>query len=113
MVVLLLRAAKASLRGEVSRWMIEPEAGVFVGNLPARVRDKLWERVAHETDESAVMIFSARNEQGFEVRHIGRAFRSPVDFDGLTLIRQWQNRPTRPRLRLETGGADDAPDASA
>ena len=45
MVVLILEDARPALRGLLSRWLIEPRAGVFVGRLSARVRDRLWKRV--------------------------------------------------------------------
>lgn len=87
MVVLIVTAAKPGLRGELSRWMIEPHAGVFVGNVGARIRDRLWEKVEREMKEgSALMLFSARTEQGFLVRSHGDRSRLPVDFEGLTLI---------------------------
>ncbi|MBS1705480.1 MAG: type I-E CRISPR-associated endoribonuclease Cas2 [Armatimonadetes bacterium] len=88
MVVLILTAVKPGLRGELSRWFIEPQAGVFVGNLSARVRDKLWEKVERDvTEGSAVLVFSARTEQGFAIRAHGDRRRMPVDFEGLSLIR--------------------------
>jgi CRISPR-associated protein Cas2 len=73
--------------------MIEPQAGVFVGNVSARVRDKLWEKVEREVKEgSAVLLFSARTEQGFAVRCHGDRSRMPVNFEGLTLIRRFIDR---------------------
>lgn len=88
MVVLIVTAVKPGLRGEISRWMIEPQAGTFVGNMSARVRDRLWAKVEREvTEGSAVMAFSARTEQGFAVRVHGDRRRIPVDFEGITLIR--------------------------
>jgi CRISPR-associated protein Cas2 len=69
--------------------MIEPHAGVFVGNLPARVRDRLWERVLREVWEgSAVMLYSSRTEQGFSIRSRGDRRRNPLEFEGITLIQQ-------------------------
>jgi CRISPR-associated protein Cas2 len=90
MVVMILTAVKPGLRGELSRWLIEPQAGVFVGKLSARVRDRLWEKVvtAKVAEGSAVMLYSSRTEQGFTVRLHGERMRMPVDFEGLTLIRQ-------------------------
>ena len=64
MVVLIVTAVRPGLRGELSRWMIEPQAGTFVGNVPARVRDRLWDKVVREVKEgSAVLLFSARTER--------------------------------------------------
>lgn len=94
MVVLIVSAVKPGLRGELTRWMIEPEAGVFVGRLSARVRERLWEKVVRSvTEGSAMMISASRTEQGFElVCHEDRD-RLPVDFEGLTLI----SRRLKPR----------------
>lgn len=87
MVILILNAVKPGLRGELSRWMIEPRAGVFVGHLSSRIRDRLWEKIMYEVEDGdALLIASSRNEQGFEVRVHGDPVRYPVDFDGLTLI---------------------------
>jgi CRISPR-associated protein Cas2 len=88
MVVLIVEDAKPALRGLLSRWLIEPRAGVFVGRLSARVRDRLWERVANSGKvQGALLIHGAQNEQGFAVRSCGDTSREPVDFEGLTLIR--------------------------
>ena len=46
MIVLILSAAPASLRGSMTRWLLEVSPGVFVGHLSARVRDELRRRVA-------------------------------------------------------------------
>jgi CRISPR-associated protein Cas2 len=88
MVVLIVRTVPPGLRGELSRWMLEFQAGVFVGQVPSRVREKLWLKVISKSREgSAIMIVPARNEQGFAVRCHGDTAREPVDFDGITLMR--------------------------
>ena len=87
MVILILRRTTPGLRGELSRWMIEPQAGVFVGNISALVRDKLWQSVLEQApDASAMMFYGAQTEQGFAMRCAGDDTRRPRDFDGLTLI---------------------------
>ncbi|MCX7801227.1 MAG: type I-E CRISPR-associated endoribonuclease Cas2e [Fimbriimonadales bacterium] len=87
MTVLILTAVKPGLRGELTRWLLEPKAGVFVGRLGARVRDKLWARIERDLrDGDAVLICSAQNDQGFEIRCLGDPTRVPIDFEGLTLI---------------------------
>ena len=48
MVVLVLERVPTSLRGELTRWMLEPKAGVFVGTMSALVREQLWEKVSHD-----------------------------------------------------------------
>ncbi|NUL81823.1 MAG: type I-E CRISPR-associated endoribonuclease Cas2 [Armatimonadetes bacterium] len=88
MVVLVMTAVKPSLRGQLSRWMIEVSAGVFVGALSARVRDGLWDIVTEEAGEgSAALVYTADTEQGFAIRVCGDPDREPVDYDGITLMR--------------------------
>lgn len=87
MIVLILEKAPSSLRGEVTRWMIELHTGVFAGNLSALVRDKLWEYICSKiTSGSAMMLQSAANEQGYVIRTYGTTSRKVRSFDGLTLI---------------------------
>jgi len=88
MVVLLLERVPASLRGELSRWMIEPKTGVFVGKVSAMVREKLWDKACKGARDGAAMIlYSSNTEQGFSVRSHGDTSRTPVDMEGLMLIR--------------------------
>lgn len=88
MVVLIVERAKPGLRGELSRWMIEPRAGVFVGRMSALVRDCLWEKVCREVGAGgAIMIHSAQTEQGFAIRTFGKTRREIVDYEGLFLVR--------------------------
>ncbi len=76
-----------SLRGEVSRWMLELRPGVFVGNISALVREKLWEHICQKTKNGAVtMLQSAANEQGYCIRTFGNTSRRVKEFDGLQLI---------------------------
>lgn len=88
MVVLMLERVSAGLRGEISRWMIEPKTGVFVGNLSAMVRDKLWEKAQQSTKDGAgMLIYNCKSEQGFNIRTFGDTSREPVNMEGLWLIK--------------------------
>lgn len=88
MVILILERVPAGLRGELSRWMIEPRAGVFVGNVSALVRDKLWDKVEQQArGGAALLLHTARTEQGFRVRSHGDPSRTPVDLEGVALVR--------------------------
>jgi CRISPR-associated protein Cas2 len=89
MVLIAMRRVKASLRGKLSRWMLEIGTGVFVGSLSARVRDLLWEAVcAGRGAGECAMVFPARNEQGFLVRSEGEARYEVIDREGLQLVRR-------------------------
>ncbi|WP_026460646.1 type I-E CRISPR-associated endoribonuclease Cas2e [Schaalia suimastitidis] len=86
MLVLVLSSVPEGLRGHVTRWLLEISPGVFVGQLSARVRDRLWETVTRTMGEGrAVMVFRARNEQGLQFLTWGDPW-MPTDFEGLTLI---------------------------
>lgn len=88
MVVFIFEKVPATLRGELSRWLIEPRAGIFTGRLSGIVRDKLWETAKRRTrGGSAILLYSAPTEQGFIVKSHGDPKRTLVRLDGLDLIR--------------------------
>jgi CRISPR-associated protein Cas2 len=86
MIVLILERVTPSLRGELTRWLIQPKTGVFVGRVSARVRDLLWKRVAGSVRKgAAILIHSDDTEQGFAIRSLGDTGRLIEDFEGLYL----------------------------
>lgn len=88
MVLIVLERVPPGLRGEITRWMLELRAGVFLGNLSAMVRDRLWLRACESMGEGAgVLVYSTDNEQGFAIDYYGERTREPVDFEGLFLVR--------------------------
>jgi len=88
MVVMVLENVPVSLRGELTRWLIEPHAGVFVGHVNAMVRDRLWDKCCKAKRAGGVVqIWSTNTEQRFKMRAHGNAQREIVEFDGLQLIR--------------------------
>ena len=88
MVVLILERVTPSLRGELTRWLIEPHPGVFIGHISAMVRDRLWEKCCQAAGEGAVLqAWSKNNEQHFSLRTWGHTRREVVDFVGLYLVR--------------------------
>ena len=87
MIVMILERVPAALRGELSRWLLEPQSGVFVGHVSARVRDKLWEKACRKQNGGSVFqIWSTNNEQRFQMRMFGRASRTIIEMEGLQLI---------------------------
>ena len=87
MVVILMEKVPASLRGEITRWLLELRTGVFVGNVSALVRDKLWDTICQKTlGGNAMLLQSAANEQGYKIRTSGDTSRTVREFDGLQLI---------------------------
>jgi len=90
MLVMCLKRVPQSLRGELTRWLIEPRPGVFVGQVSAMVRDRLWEKCCKRATYhgGVVQIWTTNNEQGFDMRTYGALWREVVDYEGLKLVRQ-------------------------
>ncbi|GMA16858.1 hypothetical protein GCM10025871_31890 [Deinococcus metallilatus] len=87
MIVMTLEAVPPSLRGELSRWLLEVQPGVYVGNASALVRDLLWDKVVqHARTGRCTQLYRANNEQGFAVRLHGDPKRRLVELDGFQLI---------------------------
>jgi CRISPR-associated protein Cas2 len=85
-VVLILSACPAGLRGHLTRWLIEAAAGVFVGQVSARVRDLLWLRTVEMARHGrALMIYQTDSEQGLAFKTHGHHW-NPTDFDGIILM---------------------------
>ncbi|MBL1149297.1 MAG: type I-E CRISPR-associated endoribonuclease Cas2 [Armatimonadetes bacterium] len=88
MTVFVCNDVSPRLRGQLSRWLIEVDAGLFVGRVSALVRDLLWKKVVREVREgSATLVYRAPTEQGFEIRTCGDSSRSVVSLDGVLLVR--------------------------
>lgn len=89
MVVMVLERVPPSVRGELTRWMLEVHAGVFVGNPSAMVRDKLWDKVCQSAGQGGcVLLHADTSEQGFAIRTWGPTRRAIEDYDGLLLVRR-------------------------
>ena len=88
MIVLTLSKCPQGLKGDVTKWLMEVNTGVYVGKLSARVRDLLWKRVCeHCGSGKATMVFTVRNEQGFSF-YVHNTDWKPTDFDGLLLLKK-------------------------
>jgi len=88
MVTFVVEAAPDSLYGELTRWLLEPKHGVFVGNVNAMVREKLWKKIQNSGNETnAIMIFNTDNEQGYALEMIGEPKRCVIDIEGIELIK--------------------------
>lgn len=98
MVMMILEKVPTSLRGELTRWLIEPHTGVFVGHVNAMVRDQLWDKCCKAKRAGGVVqIWSTNTEQRFKMRVAGATKRTVADFDGLQLIRVPCTRNSKPQ----------------
>ena len=89
MVVLMVESVPPGLRGQLSKWMLEPKAGVFVGTVSGAVRELLWEMACKEVADGGVtLIYRTDNEQGFAIRSYGDTTRQVEEWEGLFLVRR-------------------------
>lgn len=88
LTVIVWRNAPAGARGQLTRWMLELEPGVFVGRLSARVREGLWERALEADAGEATLVLACRHGLGFELRQVGIPNWRAVEFDGVQLVRR-------------------------
>jgi CRISPR-associated protein Cas2 len=95
MVVITLTDCPIGLRGDLTKWLLEIQPGVFVGNINSRVREKLWERIKSSCKNArVVMVYNTNGEQKLGFKVFGGAW-EPIDFDGIKLIL----RPSPSRLK--------------
>lgn len=87
MLVIVVENVPPRLRGRLAVWMIEIRAGVYVGDLSAKVREMLWKQIeAGIEDGNAIMTWSTNTESGFDFMTLGKNRRLPVEYDGLKLV---------------------------
>lgn len=87
MLVIVVENVPHRLRGRLAVWLIEIRAGVYVGDLSARVREMIWAQIVDGLEEgNAIMAWSTNTESGFDFLTLGENRRLPVEFDGLKLV---------------------------
>lgn len=89
MIVMILETVPVSLRGELTRWLIEPHTGIFVGHVSGMVRDRLWDKCCKRLNRrgGVIQIWSTNTEQKFKMRTHGITKREIVELEGIRLIR--------------------------
>lgn len=86
MIVITLTKVSQSLRGDLTKWYQEIQTGVYVGNVSARIRDLLWERIIKNIGNGeATMVYNAKNELGYQIKTTRRGY-EVADFDGIPLM---------------------------
>jgi CRISPR-associated protein Cas2 len=86
MIVITLTDCPMTLRGDLTKWLLEINAGVFVGQVNKRIRGHLWERVIKFAKNGrATMVYSTNNEQHLDFKTHGNTW-IPIDFDGIKLM---------------------------
>lgn len=88
MVVLSVTRCPPQLRGDLTKWFIEIDIGVYVGKVSARVREKVWSRVCDNIKKGkAIMVYSTNSEQGFQILTHNTSW-IPVDCEGIWLMQK-------------------------
>lgn len=94
MIVITLTNTPPALRGDLTRWCQEIQTGVYVGDVSARVRDKLWERVQTNIGNGeATLVYNTNNEQGYAFKTT-RKSKQVVDLDGMLFVKHVVNQET-------------------
>lgn len=97
MVVVVLTDCPPKLRGDLSKWFFEINTGVYVGNVSARVRERIWERICENIKHGqATMVYSATGEQKMEFCVHNTSWKI-VDYDGIKLMQ----RPLPKQMKVE------------
>ena len=86
--VLILSNCPPKLRGDMTKWFVEINSGVYVGSLNNRVREGIWKRVCDNIKGGqATMVFHADNEQQMDF-YVHNTTWEAVDLDGIKLMRR-------------------------
>ncbi len=102
MVVLSVTNCPLQLRGDLTKWFIEIDIGVYVGKISTRVREKIWLRVCDNIKTGkAIMVYSTNSEQGFAILTHNTEW-TPVDCEGIWLM-QKNNPIVAPQQILPKG----------
>ncbi len=81
----------------MSRWLLEPKTGTFLGSPSARVRDELWQRAIKQAKEGSVLqMWTDSNPQGFSYRQYGVKERRFIDIEGMSLVCIERHTPDSP-----------------
>ena len=93
MVAVSLTNCPPKLRGDLSKWLLEINTGVYVGQVSARVREALWKRICENVGSGqATMVFSTNNEQRFDF-YVHNTLWRPADFNGIKLMKHMNTVP--------------------
>ncbi|GID27493.1 type I-E CRISPR-associated endoribonuclease Cas2e [Paractinoplanes brasiliensis] len=98
MIVIVLTSCPPGLRGHLTQWLLEISAGVYVGHVNTRIRDRLWARVVDMAGPGrALLVYQKHSEQRLSFAVHDHHW-EPVDLDGVMLIRRPGESPFNPAL---------------
>ena len=83
MTVIVLQKAPDYLRGELTRYLYEISNGVYAGEINAKIRELLWNKIEKTKNISASLIYPSKSEQKFAFRSIGDNRFAMQEIDGI------------------------------
>lgn len=87
MLVVVTENVPPRLRGRLAVWLLEVRAGVYIGDVSAKIREMIWEQISVLAEGgNVVMAWATNSESGFEFQTVGENRRIPVDLEGLRLV---------------------------
>ena len=96
MLVLSIEHSSDSLRGYLTRHLQSIKSGIYVGNINARIRQEIVNKIEAELEEhgtiSALLVYNDANELGYTVKSIGDPSKKIINYDGLDLLATIDNR---------------------
>jgi len=86
-MMFITEGVPTSLRGELTKWMLQLKPGVFLGTLSTLVGEKLWNKIQEKVGNGrAIWVKATNNEQRYVLTMCGKTVIQVSDFDGLQLI---------------------------
>ena len=87
MLVIASETIPARLRGRLAVWLLQVRAGIYIGNVSAKVREMIWEQCeTFYEDGNIVMAWQTNTESGFDFQTLGENRRIPIEMDGVRLV---------------------------
>lgn len=87
MLVIASETIPPRLRGRLAVWLLQVRAGIYIGNVSAKVREMIWEQCETFYEEgNIVMAWQTNTESGFDFQTLGENRRIPVEMDGVRLV---------------------------
>ena len=87
MLVIASETIPARLRGRLAIWLLQVRAGIYIGNVSAKVREMIWEQCeTFYEDGNIVMAWQTNTESGFDFQTLGENRRIPIEMDGVRLV---------------------------
>ncbi len=87
MLVIAAENVPARLRGRLAIWLLQVRAGIYIGNVSAKIRDMIWEQCEVLCEEgNIVMAWQTNTESGFDFQTLGKNRRIPIEMEGVRLV---------------------------